>query len=122
MRLSPPAFPRASAAVGPLQALRGAAEGEDVFSRQVAQGLELSGVRAAPRWTSEGERAGVGSPRQADPPLLPPVPPPSFAGGARRDVRAHRVAPPLPRDLPRQIRYLEARVAAGERGDGIPLP
>jgi hypothetical protein len=29
--------------------------------------------------------------------------------------------PPLPRDLPRQIRYLEARVAHGERGDGIPL-
>jgi hypothetical protein len=30
--------------------------------------------------------------------------------------------PPLPRDLPRQIRYLEARVADGERGDGIPPP
>jgi hypothetical protein len=30
--------------------------------------------------------------------------------------------PPLPHDLPRQIRYLEARVAAGERGDGIPPP
>jgi hypothetical protein len=30
--------------------------------------------------------------------------------------------PPLPRDLPRQIRYLEARVAAGERGNGIPPP
>jgi hypothetical protein len=30
--------------------------------------------------------------------------------------------PPLPRDLQRQIRYLEARVAAGERGNGIPPP
>jgi hypothetical protein len=30
--------------------------------------------------------------------------------------------PPLPRDLQRQIRYLEARVTAEERRNGIPPP
>jgi hypothetical protein len=94
MRLSPAAIHRASAAAAVPQDLQSAAEGADVFSEQIVQGLDLSRFRAISRGLSEGERAGASSPRQAGPSLLPALPHASFTGGARCDVRAYRVASP----------------------------
>jgi hypothetical protein len=63
MRLSPAAIHRASAAAAVPQDLQSAAEGADVFSEQIVQGLDLSRFRAISRGLSEGEHAGARSPR-----------------------------------------------------------